>query len=278
MKVLEEFGLSPDAYAGHSYGELPALCAAGCFDAEALHTMSRLRGHLMASYHGADAGSMLAVHASAATVESVLREEALDLVVANRNSPSQSVLSGRTAEIDRALGLLDKRNLRHTKLAVAAAFHSPLVASAKRPFREALGELKIQSARKPVFANTSAREYPDDPEAMRELLAEQLARPVDFVSEISGMAAAGVRTFLEVGPGSTLTKLDLGHLGCSGKRARRRMGRLGPRCLVGEAIGRSSTWPMRWPGLPPADTPSTWGSWQTGRSLSRQRGHRRSRA
>ena len=64
LKVLEQFGVQPDAYAGHSYGELPALCAAGCFDAESLHTISRLRGHLMASYRGADAGSMLAVSCS----------------------------------------------------------------------------------------------------------------------------------------------------------------------------------------------------------------------
>ena len=207
LKILEEFGLNPDAYAGHSYGELPALCAAGCFDAEALHTMSRLRGHLMASYHGGDAGSMLAVHAPLATIEAVLHEEALDLVVANRNAPGQSVLSGRSGEIDRAITCLDRREVRHTKLAVAAAFHSPLVASAKKPFREALGELEFRPAGKEVFANTSGRAYPKEPEAVRELLAGQLACPVDFVREIASMAEGGVRTFIEVGPGSTLTKL-----------------------------------------------------------------------
>ena len=207
LKVFEGFGLNPDAYAGHSYGELPALCAAGCFDAESLHTMSRLRGHLMASYHGGDAGCMLAVHAPLNAIETMLHEESLDLVVANRNAPSQSVLSGSRVEIDRAVACLDRRQLRHTRLAVAAAFHSPLVASARQPFRKALGELPFGPAKKAVFANTSGQPYPNEPEAIRELLAGQLACPVDFVREIGSMAKGGVRTFLEVGPGSTLTKL-----------------------------------------------------------------------
>lgn len=207
LKILEGFGLNPDAYAGHSYGELPALCAAGCFDDEALHTMSRLRGHLMASYHGDDAGTMLAVHAPVATIENVLHEDALDLVVANRNAPLQAVLSGRRMEIDRAAAALDKRQIRHTRLPVAAAFHSPLVASAKGPFREALAELEFSQHERPVYANSTASAYPSEPEAVRELLAGQLASPVDFVNEITGMAEDGVRTFVEVGPGSTLTKL-----------------------------------------------------------------------
>ena len=207
LKVLEEFGLKPDAYAGHSYGELPALCAAGCFDEEALHTMSRLRGHLMASYHGGDAGCMLAVHAPLHTIESILKAEALDLVVANRNAPAQSVLSGRRPEIDRAIACLDRQQLHHTLLPVSAAFHSPLVASAREPFCDALAQIEFQPAHKPVFANTSGQRYPEQPEAIRSLLADQLACPVDFVREINCMVEGGVGTFIEVGPGSTLSKL-----------------------------------------------------------------------
>jgi acyl transferase domain-containing protein/NADP-dependent 3-hydroxy acid dehydrogenase YdfG len=207
LKVCERFGVQPDAYAGHSYGELPALCAAGCFDEEALHAISRLRGHLMASYHGGDAGCMLAVHAPLHTIEAVLSEETLELVVANRNAPMQSVLSGRRAEIDRAAACLERRGHRHTLLPVAAAFHSPLVATAREPFHDALRQVDFQSARRPVFANTSGQAYPAEPPAIRELLAGQLANPVEFVREIDCMAEGGVRTFLEVGPGSTLTKL-----------------------------------------------------------------------
>ena len=150
---------------------------------------------------------MLAVHSSVETIETVLREDRLGLVIANRNSPTQSVLSGTTVEIDRALDSLTQRKIRYTKLPVAAAFHSPLVAPAQGPFREALDAVSFRRGRSPVFANSSAQQYPADPNSMRELLAEQLAKPVDFVRQIGNMTEAGVRTFLEVGPGSALTRL-----------------------------------------------------------------------
>ena len=206
-QVLREFGVAPAAFAGHSYGELVALWAAGAYDGDALNQMSRERGRLMASFQGAEAGSMLAVHAPLADIEGVLREEKLDLVIANRNSPSQCVLSGTTAEIARAEGALQKRRLRSTRLPVAAAFHGPLVARASGPFREALEEVSVRRPTTPVFANTTAKPYPDSPHDTRDLLAQQLAKPVDFVGVIENMAAAGVRTFLEVGPGSVLARL-----------------------------------------------------------------------
>ncbi len=206
-RVLESFGVKPDAFAGHSYGELPALHAAGYFDEAAFHSISRERGRLMGSFHDGDAGAMLAVHAPLSTVESLLKEEKLDLVIANRNTPNQSVLSGRTSEIDRAASSLNQRMIQCTRLPVAAAFHSALVASARAPFCEALAGVPIQNAQRPVYANTTAAGYPNEPEAIRDLLAGQLAAPVNFVDEIRRMAHDGIRTFLEVGPGSTLTRL-----------------------------------------------------------------------
>jgi acyl transferase domain-containing protein/acyl carrier protein len=209
LGVLDQFGVRPETTAGHSYGELLALCAAGCYDAPTLHTISRLRGRLMAERGEADGdpGAMLAVHAPLEAIEGLIRGERLDLVVANKNAPSQSVLSGPTAEVERAAAAFAARQVRTTRLPVAAAFHSELVADAQRPFREALERVAFRPPRLPVFANSSARQYPDAPQQVRELLAGQLARPVDFVEEIVNMAASGVRTFLEVGPGSTLTRL-----------------------------------------------------------------------
>src|SRR5262245_7014230 len=206
-RVLERFGVAADAFAGHSYGELVALCASGALDPEGLHRRARERGRLMASFRGEDAGSMLAVHALLADIESVLRAERLDLVIANRNSPGQCVLSGATAEIARAEVALQRRKVRSTRLPVAAAFHSPLVDRASDPFRRVLEEVPFRPKQVPVFGNTDARKYPDGPHDARDRLAEQLARPVEFVRQIENMALAGVRTFLEVGPGSVLTRL-----------------------------------------------------------------------
>ncbi|MEI8382777.1 MAG: SDR family NAD(P)-dependent oxidoreductase [Planctomycetota bacterium] len=140
-------------------------------------------------------------------VEAAIREMAVDLVVANYNSPNQVVLSGRIPEIDRATELFSKRNLRGKKLPVAAAFHSPLVATASRAFRPELEDVEFAPSQLPVYANSTATEYPADPAAARDLLASQLARPVNFVTEIEQMYADGVRTFLEVGPGAVLTGL-----------------------------------------------------------------------
>ncbi|MDH3455119.1 MAG: acyltransferase domain-containing protein, partial [Desulfuromonadales bacterium] len=128
-EVLAAFGVTAEAYAGHSYGELTALCCGGYFDVAALHELSRLRGELMAAGEG-DRGSMLAVSAPLDQVEAFLKTSGLQLVLANRNTPEQGVLSGATGEIEKAASLLDAQGLRYKQLAVAAAFHSELVADA----------------------------------------------------------------------------------------------------------------------------------------------------
>ncbi|MEI7529096.1 MAG: SDR family NAD(P)-dependent oxidoreductase, partial [Elusimicrobiota bacterium] len=205
-RVLNGFGLTPDAFAGHSYGELAALCAAGAFDAPSLFALSKLRGSLMAAGSG-DRGGMLAVQAPLADVEKVMKEEKLDLIIANKNAPAQFVLSGRTEEIKRAAECCTKRSLKNTPLQVSAAFHSPLVAGAQKEFAAALGKTKFSKPQTQVYANKTAGVYPDSADKSRELLASQLASPVEFTAMVEKMYAAGLRTFLEVGPGARLTGL-----------------------------------------------------------------------
>ena len=105
--TLQRFGIRADAFAGHSYGELVALCAAGVYDSATLHRLSRERGGSMAALAG-DSGGMLAVHAALDVVENALAAESLDLVIANYNSPTQFVLSGTTAEVTRAGSCVSK--------------------------------------------------------------------------------------------------------------------------------------------------------------------------
>ncbi|MCX5793151.1 MAG: SDR family NAD(P)-dependent oxidoreductase [Elusimicrobia bacterium] len=205
-RVLNGFGLAPDAFAGHSYGELAALCASGAFDAPSLFALSKLRGSLMAAGSG-DRGGMLAVQAPLADVEKVMKEEKLDLIIANKNAPAQFVLSGRTEEIKRAAECFKKRSLKNTPLQVSAAFHSPLVAGAQKEFAAALGKTKFNKPQTQVYANKTAGVYPDSADKSRELLASQLASPVEFTAMVEKMYAAGLRTFLEVGPGARLTGL-----------------------------------------------------------------------
>ncbi|MBN1958176.1 MAG: acyltransferase domain-containing protein, partial [Desulfuromonadales bacterium] len=203
-RVLARFGVVPEAVAGHSYGELTALCAAEVVTTDDLFVLSRLRGELMASGHG-DRGSMLAVSAPLEQIEKFLEEEQLDLVLANRNTPTQGVLSGSTVAIEKARDLLTEKGLACKQLDVSAAFHSRLVADAAQPFAERLEQITFNTPRKEVFSNTTGEAYPVTGEAVRELFAQQLASPVDFISEIENLYAAGVRIFLEVGPGARLS-------------------------------------------------------------------------
>ena len=207
LRVLRRFGIEADAYAGHSFGELTALHAGGRIDAAAFARLAQLRGDLMAGESGpaTDRGGMLAVMGSLDQIETMIRAEGLDLVIANRNTPTQTVLSGSTAEIARAERAFAAREVRTKVLDVAAAFHSPIVAGASGPLAEALRSVEIAPASVPVYGNTHADVYPDDAAAVRSTFAAQLAAPVRFVEEVEAMARSGVRTFLEVGPGATLT-------------------------------------------------------------------------
>ena len=205
-RLLEEFGVRPDAVAGHSFGELTALCAAGRIDERSFFELARLRGRLMAG-DGGDRGAMLAVLAPIEAIESTVLAEKLDLVVANRNAPRQTILSGSSSEIARAATVFSGQRISTRPLDVSAAFHSQFVAEASVGLLEALESIEFTPSKLPVFANTTAEPYPKDPGAARTLIAEQLARPVRFVEQIEAMYRSGIRTFLEVGPDSRLTGL-----------------------------------------------------------------------
>ncbi len=208
LKVLAGFGVTAEATAGHSYGELVALCAAGRLEAARLHQLSNARGRLMAGRAGAeDRGAMLAVQTTEAELRRFLEEQQLQLIVANRNSPSQFVLAGSKAQIEQAATALEKQSVRARVLPVAAAFHSPLVADARDPFAKVLAEIPLLAGRLPVYANSTAALYPAAAESALELLANQMVEPVDFTAEVRQMHADGVATFLEVGPGHVLTDL-----------------------------------------------------------------------
>jgi malonyl CoA-acyl carrier protein transacylase len=212
-KILKHFGVNPDIAAGHSFGELTALCAAGCIDSKGLIKLALKRGELMQADSGNDNGSMLAVSVSAAVLHEILEAEQLDLIIANHNAPKQVVLSGATDQIDRAVVVLGKRGIGAKKLPVSAAFHSSFVAHAEKPFAQFLDTIKFTSGKIPVFANSTSETYPESIDHARDLLASQLARPVEFVTEIENMYAENVLTFIEVGPGSVLTGLVKSILG-----------------------------------------------------------------
>jgi len=205
LDLLTGFGLRPDAVAGHSYGELVALHAAGVLSADGLLTASRVRGECM-SAGDADRGTMAAVSGPLAEIERVLAKLS-GVILANRNHPEQGVISGSREAIDRAITALEAAELPCKRISVSAAFHSELVADAVQPFAAALAGIDFSAPALPVYSNTTAQPYPADPAAARRLLAEQIAQPVDWVGILEAMVADGVRTFVEVGPKGVLSTL-----------------------------------------------------------------------
>jgi acyl transferase domain-containing protein/NAD(P)-dependent dehydrogenase (short-subunit alcohol dehydrogenase family)/NAD(P)H-dependent flavin oxidoreductase YrpB (nitropropane dioxygenase family) len=205
LALLRRLGVRPAMLAGHSYGELVALHAAGSFTRETLLTVSETRGRLMAT-HGREDGAMAAVELGRDALAPLLAGEP-GVVVANANAHDQTVVAGERPAIEGLIARLRDAGVRAVRLPVAAAFHSPLMSAARAPFSRALDGVALLPPALPVYANVTARPYPDDPAALRDLLASQLVSPVDFVGQVERMYADGARVFVEVGPGMVLTQL-----------------------------------------------------------------------
>ena len=209
LEALAHFGITPAATCGHSYGELVALYAAGWIDRQTLWKLSTARGRLMAQAGETteDAGKMLAVSAPLDQLAQMVKAAKLPVVLANRNSPSQGVLSGASAAIDAIEAQCQQKGWKCVGLPVAAAFHSHLVADAQIPFAEVVDKIAITPGAIPVMSNSRGHAYPADANQAKTILGAQLARPVDFVADVEQLYAQGIRTFIEVGPKSILTRL-----------------------------------------------------------------------
>ena len=199
FRLLSGLGVQGDFYAGHSYGEYVALCAAGVFGADDLLRLSARRGQLMHAAAQTCPGAMAALAADFRTVESILAG-VQGITAANLNSPKQTVISGAADRIAAALEACEKAGVRGRRLPVACAFHSPLVAAAAEPFAEFLATMSFCAAARPVFSNTTGRAHADDPAQVAQVLATHLQSPVRFQDEVEAMYAAGARIFVEVGP------------------------------------------------------------------------------
>ncbi len=208
-RVLEHFGITPDASCGHSFGELSALCASRWLTPEDFLNLAVARGKYMAkdTTSSEDRGSMLAVKAPLDEIETLILDEKLDLILANRNSPDQGVLSGSSTEIKRASRACRAKKMRCVKLPVAAAFHSHLVEHAARPFEKFLASIDFTPGSIPVFSNTTGDVYPKESDKARDLLGKQLLNPVHFMENIRAMVDNGITTFVEVGPKTVLSNL-----------------------------------------------------------------------
>ncbi|MEZ5121765.1 MAG: SDR family NAD(P)-dependent oxidoreductase [Solirubrobacterales bacterium] len=204
--LLARLGLIAAMTGGHSYGELVALHAAGALDEADLLRLSAARGAAMAEAAADRPGAMAAVAGDAAHVAEEIAAVP-GVVVANRNSPRQTVISGPTEAVDAAVDRLAAAGLRAVRLPVACAFHSPAMAGAGERFGAALGEVGLRAPARSVYANVTAAPHAGDPDAIAATLAAHLVEPVRFAEQIEAMYAAGARVFVEAGPHGVLSRL-----------------------------------------------------------------------
>ena len=191
------------AFAGHSLGELSALAAAGVLRFEDAVELVVLRGRLMdESGRASGDGTMLALLRGTPEVAAAVAAQA-GVWVANDNAPGQIVLAGPREGLRVAAELGRERGVRTLALDVTGAFHSPWMAAAQDPFREALDRVELGEPSVTVFSGLTAQPFSD----VRDELARALTGPVRWRETMAAMAAAGAEVFIDVGPDQVLARL-----------------------------------------------------------------------
>jgi [acyl-carrier-protein] S-malonyltransferase len=207
LRVLEREGgvllaERADFVAGHSLGEYTALAAAEAFDVGTTARLLKLRGQAMQAAVPVGQGAMAALLGATVEIAQRIADAAAEgdvCTVANDNDPSQVVISGHKAAVERALGLAKEMGAkRAVLLPVSAPFHSPLMEPAARAMEEALGRTDIRPPVVPVYANVTAAPA-EDPTEIRRLLVEQVTGMVRWRESVAAMAEAGVTHFVEFG-------------------------------------------------------------------------------
>ncbi len=197
-----ELSAAASFVAGHSLGEYSALCAAGAIDLATTARLLKLRGRAMQAAVPVGKGAMAALlGADLATAQAIADAAAEGEVcaVANDNDPSQVVISGAKAAVERALGIAREKGARRAiLLPVSAPFHSPLMKPAAEKMAEALAGVEIAAPAVPLYANVTASPV-NAPAEIRDLLIAQVTDMVRWRESVANMAAAGVTHFVELG-------------------------------------------------------------------------------
>ena len=206
-RLLAEYGIRADFAMGHSLGEYGALVAAGALPfAEALEAVAA-RGREMTRVSLEDKGRMAAVFAPLKQIEEILKSVNGYVVIANINSEHQCVIGGASKAVEEAIAALQKAGYDVSELSVSHAFHTSIVAPTSEPLRHVLERLHLESPRLPVVANVNGEFYPTGANVvpqMLDILAKQVAAPVQFIKGLRTLYQAGARMFVEVGPKKAL--------------------------------------------------------------------------
>lgn len=203
-KVVEEYGLCPDVTAGLSLGEYCAIAVSGGMSVQDAITTVRKRGILMEQAVPVGEGSMAAVMGlDADKIQAVLG--GMKAEIANYNCPGQIVITGPKAAVEEASVRLKEAGARRVlPLTVSGPFHSSMLQNAGKELEKELSKVEFSSLKIPYVTNVTAQ-YVTDFKETKDLLAKQISSSVRWQQSVEKMLEDGVDTFVEIGPGKTLT-------------------------------------------------------------------------
>ncbi|MFA0442746.1 beta-ketoacyl synthase [Vibrio sp. 10N.286.49.C2] len=208
--IMTQAGFKADMVAGHSFGELSALCASGVISQGDYYQLAFARGDAMAATpEQGDSGTMYAVILDAdklAAVEACI--SAFEGVsIANYNAPTQLVIAGPTDAAQQAAAALTEQGFKAIALPVSGAFHTPLVAHAQKPFATAIDKATFSAPTVPLYANATGKLHGKDGKAIKKAFKQHMLQSVRFSEQLEAMYEAGARVFVEFGPKNILQKL-----------------------------------------------------------------------
>ncbi|MEN8616017.1 beta-ketoacyl synthase N-terminal-like domain-containing protein [Shewanella baltica] len=219
--LLTQAGFAPDMVAGHSFGELSALCAAGVISSVDYVELAFARGHAMAQVPSdtgtqVDLGTMFAIILKQKNDIDALNRclaQFDGVKIANYNAPTQLVIAGGTEQTQLAAKAISELGFKAIALPVSGAFHTPLVGHAQKPFAKAIDKAKFSAPSVALYANGTGQLHPSDGKAIKAEFKQHMLQSVHFSEQLQAMYDAGARVFVEFGPKNILQKLVENTLG-----------------------------------------------------------------
>ncbi len=202
--VFRREGIIPSAVAGFSLGEISAAASAGLFDIETAFSLVCKRGELMQREAEKFDTSMAAVVKLDAEVVKELCDAYTDVYPVNFNCPGQISVSGLSSQMSEFSAAVKKAGGRAIPLKVKGAFHSPFMKRASEDFAAELARASIAKGDTTIYSDMTSEPYGDD---ALKLLSEQICNPVLWEKLVRNMIESGIDTFIEIGPGKTLTNM-----------------------------------------------------------------------
>jgi [acyl-carrier-protein] S-malonyltransferase len=205
--ALKDSGIVPDMVAGFSLGEIPALTFSGVFSNEQGFDFVNKRAEFMHAATQEVESSMVAVLKLDVDRIKSLAQNYSEIYPVNFNCPGQTVVAGKTSELEKFSTNVKEAGGKVIPLAVSGGFHSPFMNGAAKNLSDELSKIDILIPAYTTYSNFTAEPYPNDISEIKKQISSQVNNPVMWQRTIENMILAGVETFIEVGPGKTLSGL-----------------------------------------------------------------------